>query len=408
MMLSAFLFFSVLRPYSAQSLHPVLLTHGYYATRLLYTTTGSGTLCPPKTINSTLWLNLLNFIDPVSNACWLESATLHYDNKTRKSYSASGVKVTTFPFGDLDAVEWLAPTPQRIYDTSYYYNLVEALVAHGYERNKNIKAAPYDWRRAPNENTEWFANLKKLIEEMYEANNRKSVIIVIHSMTSQFVYVFLNQMTSSWKDRYVRSWILLASCLGGTFKYQYAYFGQDDYPANLFPVSRLAVRTYSTTAFLLPRVAAFGNEVLIKSENAEYRAEEYDRFFTDLGYPDALEQWKDVRSLYDPNNIRSPGNFSIYCVAGFGLQTLVRTIFNGPLSRATSFQPVYGDGDTFVNANSLRLCYRLGEGKQNFGVKEFPNTDHLQTVRDPGPISYVIGVIEAINHNRETFTREYV
>lgn len=393
-------------------LHPIVLLHGYYGCRLLYTVDrsvpGSPNACPPKTLNSTLWLSIFNFADPVSNLCFLDSAKLHYDVFSRRSYSAPGVTVTTTPFGETDGAEWLSPPPLRIKDNSYFKYMVDGLVSLGYQRNVNIKAAQYDWRRAPNENTEWIINLRKLIEEMYAENGGMPVILLTHSMASTFSYVFLNSMPVWWRGKYIRSWLLISSVFGGVFKYQYAYYGIDDYPANLFPASRLAIRTYSTTTFLLPRVASFGDEVLIRASDGEYRAEDYARFFYQLGYPNAYEQWKDTRVLYDPNVLIPPGNFSIYCINGLGLQTVERTVFDGPLSRNTSFTPVYGDGDTFVNAKSLRLCYRFGIGKRNFAAKEFASMDHLEMIRNPGPINYVVSTVNYINYNMERFVSEYV
>ena len=38
---------------------------------------------------------------------------------------------------------------QSVVPVAYFYNIVEALVANNYTRNKDIKGAPYDFRRAP-------------------------------------------------------------------------------------------------------------------------------------------------------------------------------------------------------------------------------------------------------------------
>ena len=41
----------------------------------------------------------------------------------------------------------------------------------GYIRGQNIHGAPYDFRRAANENQEYFVKLKTLIEETYQKVN---------------------------------------------------------------------------------------------------------------------------------------------------------------------------------------------------------------------------------------------
>ena len=393
---------------SAAALHPVVLIPGLTSSRLQYsvdvTVPGSPSSCPP-TNNAPLWIPLFNYTDPGSMDCWLKSVSLNYDLPTRKSNNAPGVSVKTTPFGELDGVEWVTPPEKRIETSAYYKNLVDALVKLGYERNKDIRAAQYDWRYAPNENPEWLINLKNEIEQLYNTNDQKSVILIVHSMGSVMSYTFLNQMEGWWKEKYIRSWFLMASVLGGSFGTQYTYFNDRD-PAQLFPQTREAGRTYPSVPFLLPRVAAFGQEVLIKSADAEYVAEDYGKFFNDLGFPHAYEQWKDTRDIYDADNITSPGNFSIYCVAGFGVATIEGAVFDGPLSHLsdnTSFKALLGDGDKAVNAKSLRLCYQLGQGKQNFASKEFAGIDHDQIIRDAVPIDYLIGIITSINNDLEVF-----
>ena len=165
-------------------LHPVLLIHGYFAGRLVYTVdrsvSGSPSSCSNKPFNETLWLNLLNHADPASNACWTQAAIMHYDDSTGKSFRAPGVRVHTLPFGPMESVEYLAPVPQQIRDTSYFKSLIDRLVDLGYTRDKDLQAAPYDWRRAPNENQEWLVNVKKKIEQMHEENDSRPVIVISH------------------------------------------------------------------------------------------------------------------------------------------------------------------------------------------------------------------------------------
>ena len=392
------------------AVHPIVLIPGHSCSRLLFSVDpsvpGSPQSCPPDTTNATLWIPVLTNNEPPEPDCWLQSASIRYDVASRKSLNAPGVTVTTTPFGDLDGVEHLIPEPRDVNDVGYYQNLVNGLVPLGYVRNKNLEAAPFDFRFAPNENKDWFIKMRNLIEEMYETNGQKSVILIAHSMGSQFSYVFLQQQPIWWKEKYIRSYVLIASCLGGVFLAQSVYFSEH-LDVNSFPVSRLAERTYPSIAFLLPRVAAFGDEVLIKSSNAEYRAEDYGRFFQELRNPNAFEQWKDVQSIYDAGNITSQGPFSTYCVAGFGVKTLRGAEFRGPLDQDSSFESIFGDGDGTANDKSMRLCYRMGEGKQNFGFKEFMAFDHDQIIQKAEPIHHVVSVVNSINNNVEIFKHEF-
>ena len=54
--------------------------------------------------------------------------------------------------------------------------MVEALVKIGYQRGLDIHGAPYDFRKAANEQGDYFANVLKLIETTYISNGNKSVM----------------------------------------------------------------------------------------------------------------------------------------------------------------------------------------------------------------------------------------
>lgn len=50
-------------------------------------------------------------------------------------------------FGNTDTVEDLSAT--GLLNLPYFHQLVDYFVERGYERGKDIRAAPYDWRLAP-------------------------------------------------------------------------------------------------------------------------------------------------------------------------------------------------------------------------------------------------------------------
>ena len=64
--------------------------------------------------------------------------------------------------------------------------------------NNTLKAASYDWRKAPSEHTEYFDKLKKMTEEMFEKFNKK-VVFVAHSMGNPTLTNFFNLQSAAWK-----------------------------------------------------------------------------------------------------------------------------------------------------------------------------------------------------------------
>ena len=70
---------------------------------------------------------------------------LQYDNKTRTTSNPKGVQVRVPGFGGTHSIEQL--TSGSSYP--YFAYIAEALVSLGYVRNKNLKGAPFDFRKAP-------------------------------------------------------------------------------------------------------------------------------------------------------------------------------------------------------------------------------------------------------------------
>ena len=92
----------------------------------------------------------------------------------------------------------------------------------GYENGKTLFGAAYDFRRVSEHymNTEYGPKLKTLIEEVYEMNDRKKVLLLGHSMGTAVITLFLNSGESlgfdqAWKDKYIHAFHMVAPANGG-------------------------------------------------------------------------------------------------------------------------------------------------------------------------------------------------
>lgn len=93
-----------------------------------------------------LWLNLALLV-PFVVDCWVDNMKLQYDNVTRKTTNSPGVDIKIMNFGNTSSVEFVDPSQVSV--TGYFNTLVEQMILAGYIRGVNIRAAPYDFRKAP-------------------------------------------------------------------------------------------------------------------------------------------------------------------------------------------------------------------------------------------------------------------
>lgn len=93
-----------------------------------------------------IWLNM-ELLVPLVIDCWIDNIKLIYDNQTRTTRNADGV-ITRIPgWGNSEPVEWLDPSHAST--GAYFKYIGDTLVTLGYTRNKSIKGAPFDFRKAP-------------------------------------------------------------------------------------------------------------------------------------------------------------------------------------------------------------------------------------------------------------------
>jgi lysophospholipase-3 len=166
------------------TLYPVILIPGDGGNQLyakLNKTSAPHYLCKLKSADyMLLWLSLQE-VPPYVLDCFVDNMSLDYNNATRTTSDRPGVDIKVKGFGDTDTVEYLDSSRYSV--TGYFNVIVDALVKrYNHKRGVTIRGAPYDWRRAPNEFDDYYANFTRLVEETYETNNKTKVMLIAHSM----------------------------------------------------------------------------------------------------------------------------------------------------------------------------------------------------------------------------------
>ena len=60
------------------------------------------------------------------------------------------------------------------------------------------------------DNGDYYKRLKNLLEETFEMNGGKKIMLISHSMGAPCTLRFLHKQTQEWKDKYIVAWTTIS------------------------------------------------------------------------------------------------------------------------------------------------------------------------------------------------------
>ncbi|VDP30497.1 unnamed protein product [Schistosoma margrebowiei] len=313
--------------------YPLILIHGIGGTQALCKPTDKQSHTKPFT----LWVKLI------------------YDPKTKKTKDRELCNVEFPGWGDTWASEYLSEEKYPL--TSYMKSLVQSLTEDKFfVRNKTLRSAPYDFRKAPNENEKYFVKLKELVEETYENSEKCPVYLLGHSLGSLYSMYFLKLQDKRWKHKYIKGFISVSAPFGGSVESLYAETCGHNFgiPFRSPLAFRDIERSFPAMTFLLPDPRVWSASYLMM---------------------------KETKSVFNPSE--RPTDIEVYCVYSFNIPTILQMIFNIPGPHRSAFpnqipKLKYGDGDGVVPLKSLSVC-----NKWNYvNVVVLERSSHEDIVQD--------------------------
>ncbi|KAG5839777.1 hypothetical protein ANANG_G00208560 [Anguilla anguilla] len=268
-------------------------------------------ICYKKTNDYfTLWLNM-ELLVPVAIDCWIDNMRLIYNWRKRRTEAPPGVNVRVPGFGKTYPLEYLDPSKQSV--GMYFFTIAQALADWGYTRDDDLRGAPYDWRKAPNENKPYFLALQQMIEEMaHKAGGPVE--------------------------------LRLLGGPGGVAKTLRVMASGDN---NRIPlISSLKIRAQQRTAVSTPWLLPYGSvwpadKVLVFTPNENYTLGDYQRFFSDIAFEEGWAMRHDTEPLV---NVLEPPGVPVHCLYGTGVDTPEAFHYGAGFP---DVEPAvdYGDGD---------------------------------------------------------------
>ena len=200
------------------ALSPVVIIPGDGSNQLeakLDKTSSPHFYCEKKKDWFRLWLNTVDLLG--ATACWADNVRLVVNESTGRATNSPGVTTRVPGWGTTLGFEELDPSIP-LHATAAFYQMVQAFLAAGYERNATLSGAPYDFRYTPDSVPSYGVALRLVIEELVSRANGSKATIISHSMGGLQALWFLRQQSAAWKERHVEQWIPISAPLAGAAK----------------------------------------------------------------------------------------------------------------------------------------------------------------------------------------------
>jgi len=378
--------------------HPVILMPGLAASTIegKFDKDSSDKECKLKQDWHKIWFDKRE-VDSKGIECFKENFKRDFNKKTGSTSNIEGVETKVSNFGS-DTFDFVFE------NTKYFGPLIESLLKNGYEKDVSIKGAPYDMRTSPYEMEEYFLNLKKLIEETFQQNYEKSIIILGHSTGAVYSLLFLKQQSQEWKDKYIKSMINLAPVFGGTIESLLGitigsvpgipFFNKKD----LMELDK----SFSSLYFFLPDERVYGKNPIIslqtKDGEKKLKAYHMKKIFDLMGDKVGRKMWeKSMEIIADKEfYMKNPGIKEITCLFGKGVPTPQELFFS-----ETGFphKPIIleGDGDGTVNFVSHEVCLNWAAQGITLNYSEVGQVNHIDIPGNNTVVDYVVERIDDLN-----------
>ncbi|XP_002283444.2 lecithin-cholesterol acyltransferase-like 1 [Vitis vinifera] len=398
---------------ASSNLHPLILVPGSGGNQLEARLTDgykpSSLLCsrsyPPfkdKEGWFRLWFRPALLVSPFTQ-CFADRMTLYYDPQLDDYVNTPGVETRVPSFGSTRSLLYLDPHLKRV--TAYMGALVKALEHMGYVDGKTLFGAPYDFRyglaadgHPSRVGSKFLEDLKDLIEKASTSNGGKPVILVSHSLGGLFVLQLLNRNPPSWRQKFIKHFVALATPWGGAV--QEVHNLASGYTLGAPLVDPLLVRgqqrSSESNLWLIPSPKVFGAQPFAVTLNATYTANDVVQFLNDIGFSGGIHPYQ---SRIVPLLERLPAPaVPVTCIFGSGVKT-AETLFYDESGFDKQPEIVYGDGDGTVNMVSLEALQLEWADQQNQPLKtiRIEGASHISIFQDEKAVNRIVKEISGIN-----------
>ena len=288
----------------------------------------------------------MNLYEALAQTCWFDNLAIIYEDSNNTFRNHPGVEIKPRDFGGLNGVNKLDHFDDPFDLTAYYQDIIDALLAVGYEPGKDLFGAPYDWRLPVDylyshdifgTNQTFEQDVIDLVEKAFNATGKR-VSLITHSMGGPTVLYFLNRRPLEWKETYIENFVPIAGPWAGTLKALKTQVSGDNMGLQipLVDLSLLSekdiarnMRDSGGTSYLVPDADYYGDVVFVenKARGKNYTSSDFGQMWTDIGAPKTAKLWDKTKDLI--SDMVHP-QVNAFCLYGYGKPTEVHLTYDKP------------------------------------------------------------------------------
>jgi len=346
---------------------PIIIVPGSFMANLYITTKLKRYWYCPTVNNKHVWGSLKYLVPPIVN-CFFDWSKVAYDNQTGSIGNRDGVSINIGPFGDLDNIRGPFKALGK-YIPPIYETYIKKFIENGYQANKDLFGAPYDWRFGIQQPSEFWNDLKNLVEESVHANDNKPAILIGHSLGTKLIHRFLNEKVSAeWRHQYISKILLVAPSWSGAGAFMAMYWQRHIPYLSFFKTEALKewLGTLTLTTGHFPNEEVYANTTVIISPDGE-EIKGKDLFNLEM----QLKIFSDEEYLINKENIQYSKvvppqlkDVDTYIMFNSGLPTPLGLSFKGK-SWDSDGETIKGNGDGIALSDGTTMYCERG---REYGV----------------------------------------
>ena len=205
---------------------------------------------------------------------------------------------------------------------------------------------------------------------------------------------FLNEVvTQEWKNRHIKVYIPLSGAWAGASESLAAVVSRSLLFTLYSNNVRESERSWQSLYWLTPRAEIYQNQVLVRTPNANYTANDYQQLFINFArYPLAWIKYMPTSSI---NAGYHYPQVPTYCFYGSNIQTPLTYIYSSD-DPSSSPTVIKGLGDGSVNKISLEVCLKWAASTNSSGFQSrtFPGVSHEDIVKNGRVLQAVCNIVD--------------